>query len=720
MDKNDTGSGTREPAMEGPKEQEQKTDSKLNCAAEQIRLEKKVDLFEFKKAEPNNPYTETHTETYEKSVPQGMGMYLLKVPNAWALLDEGKKHVGKLPHIIFVLDASGSMEGCWGYLAKACNSLMDRIQKKDPTLSCVRTFTFDHEVRVIPEKRVSTNIHECGGGSTSFLEPFNRIESELKNIPQNEEIKIIFGSDGQFDIRLHSFEILEAALGGLKDKNISFFCLAIGDDYPTRVANYLLQLYNHPVTNNELIFKVYHPQEEKEFDIEIRKIEKYLFKTKAEITTSTPLRASPMDAPATKFAEGTYILVDKPEVEFKLEDNAPKNIKAKEIPRVDEIAEMYRDWTYKIQVYASSKNTKKHIALKNAKELIETIKGLNHLYFQKTGIDLDAKTLDGMTKHYEKKDKIPANMFILSEVMKEIFWKLTIIHDSKFFDFKENEIVDTIGKKVGEELGIASAFKKAYKGEFDKMINAIVEKININKSEITEDKASQSTISGSLIGEVYNSLLCDIDVPSTQTVDESEEILNFIPRLGYCIVVESTSDPRRVKVTDASKIDQYRSNFEEPHENLPVLGKGEVLIPLFDKGDFLNRKADLKTKTDQFNQFIAADMKKDLENYSDELYLDTLFQTYTLLSKRITRDDAIEKLKVKEFKQKIFYSLKMMDHIKPIIESTKLLSRARFNESLSDEELAELVAFSRFVRTQENKLKEEMDAIKKESKILRK
>jgi hypothetical protein len=81
------------------------------------------------------------------------------------------------------------MSSWWGKLAEFWNEVI-------PKENCY-TITFDNTVKICNTNILSKRIFDHGGGRTSIPEAFVEFEKYLANVPKEDNVTVIFISDGE-------------------------------------------------------------------------------------------------------------------------------------------------------------------------------------------------------------------------------------------------------------------------------------------------------------------------------------------------------------------------------------------------------------------------------------------------------------------------------------------------------------------------------------------
>lgn len=139
--------------------------------------------------------------------------------------------------IIGVIDCSGSMEGVWGWLADHWN----RYIPSDNSI----TITFDTKAKLVKDNVLDKDIYKHGGGGTIITSGFELLEQQLANVPSDQDITVLFISDGE-DNNRHTLEKRIADLkGNMSIHRINFICLGVGSGFPTFISLRLREKYHN-------------------------------------------------------------------------------------------------------------------------------------------------------------------------------------------------------------------------------------------------------------------------------------------------------------------------------------------------------------------------------------------------------------------------------------------------------------------------------------------
>ena len=128
--------------------------------------------------------TEQVQKYYYHWIPKGE-----EISNEKALTEQQASQ--KEPWVIGIIDSSGSMSSWWNHVAKNYNDLIDSLSTKK-----VITYCFSDRIYPEPKNRLSNSIHDYGASMTNIVLAMNQLQTEIAKIPDSEEIKVVFVSDG--------------------------------------------------------------------------------------------------------------------------------------------------------------------------------------------------------------------------------------------------------------------------------------------------------------------------------------------------------------------------------------------------------------------------------------------------------------------------------------------------------------------------------------------
>jgi hypothetical protein len=283
-------------------------------------------------------------------------MKVFKIPKA------SEKANQKSGCVIGIIDASGSMQNVWTWLADFWNKC---IPKDD-----LHTITFDTISRVCANNTLDTTISKHGGGGTNITVAFEAFEAKLKTLPLGSHVTALFISDGQ-DNHLNTLETRFSKLNGNPGHIINFVCLGVGAGFPTFISMKLRELYHNGQGDLPAIFLIEYPSE-KAFFNKFESMRQY-FAHNSQVKVHPAVCVFPWQEYTDKVYENTWVLTDHKEIEV---DGKVIDLSTKDFLQLEGVCDLWRGWVQAIHL-ESLKGDVKDKALKTLKlmeEMIELIK----------------------------------------------------------------------------------------------------------------------------------------------------------------------------------------------------------------------------------------------------------------------------------------------------------------------------------------------------------
>ena len=143
--------------------------------------------------------------------------------------------------LVGIIDASGSMGKLWKLLVAQWNGLLEE-NRHNQTF----TITFDTKARCnMLDPALRTLLNKHGGGGTTLDEPFLKFQEIWREqIPPQNEIKVVFISDGQDNELATLQNRLEKLRPVVPGQIVTFMCLGILSEFPTFVSMKLRDIYH--------------------------------------------------------------------------------------------------------------------------------------------------------------------------------------------------------------------------------------------------------------------------------------------------------------------------------------------------------------------------------------------------------------------------------------------------------------------------------------------
>ncbi|CAK71167.1 unnamed protein product (macronuclear) [Paramecium tetraurelia] len=261
--------------------------------------------------------------------------------------DKKGKEGNAILTIIGVIDASGSMSGCWEWLSDFWNQ---SIPKEN-----LITITFDTRQKISAEGVLSKRIKDHGGGGTEIVPAFQTMETELQKVPIQNNITVIFISDGQ-DNNVRTIDERMKKLGGnTQNRNINFICLGVESGFPTNISMNLRQLYHRGDPQIPAIYLIEHASPQAFFN-KFETMKKYFYPSQ-QLKLDRMINLFPYDEDVTdEVYEGQWIITKKNQLQILQEDKDPIVLQpiAESDLLVDDVVDLFRSWVQNLQIRAMS------------------------------------------------------------------------------------------------------------------------------------------------------------------------------------------------------------------------------------------------------------------------------------------------------------------------------------------------------------------------------
>ena len=211
------------------------------------------------------------------------------------------------------------------------------------------------------------------GGGTNLYLAFSKLDQILETIPVDDEVKVVFLSDGADSI--HGDKLMEK-LGTLKGagerKKLTFMCIGVGKEFPTQVSLFLREKYHRGDGSIPSVFLVEYISDRAFFN-KFQSIKKYCV-TKQKIRLNPPQKLYPWDdkrQPETVEDSWLFsfdqdlILNDINKIEYQDQDF-----------NLDAVAEIFRAWSQKLQIEFLAKKISFEVAKERAMVCFEMMNGI--------------------------------------------------------------------------------------------------------------------------------------------------------------------------------------------------------------------------------------------------------------------------------------------------------------------------------------------------------
>ena len=282
----------------------------------------------------------------------------------------------KASMVIGIIDASGSMEQVWAWLADFWNKC---IPKED-----TYTITFDVKTKIAPNNILETSIYKHGGGGTNITVAFEELEKKLQTIPLGTAITVLFISDGQ-DNQLGTLETRFKKLKGNLGKTINFICLGVGAGFPTFISMRLREIYHNGQGDLPALFLIEYASE-KAFLNKFESMKQY-FQHNTLLSINPSVCVYPWEDNKTQVYENTWILTNSNEIEL---NGKVFDLTSKDFLQLDGICDLFRGWVQAIHLESLKGDIKDR-----AKKAIKVMDDIVNIVKAEKNIDiLKIKDLD--------------------------------------------------------------------------------------------------------------------------------------------------------------------------------------------------------------------------------------------------------------------------------------------------------------------------------------
>ena len=293
-------------------------------------------------------------------------------------------------YIVGIFDSSGSMNGQWAWAAKNWNKYivnnteLQNVQKL--------TITFSNDSYIVPNNVLSTNINDHHSSGTVISKGLILFEEELKKIPVDKSIGLIFLSDGADGSPGTLSTLLSQPKTVLDGRKLAFLCLGAGKGFPTKTAMQLRKTYHRGDDSVPAVFLIEHPSDNA-YQQKFKDILPYLM-FKQEVKIQPAVCVFPWKDNTETVYEGSWIITDHDKLTI---NGKEQSVNAYHL-YVYGIQELFRSWVQ--ELYIESLNGATDIsdkAFKTLNKMDDIIQGIkqqqdvNILRFDKITDDMNFK-----------------------------------------------------------------------------------------------------------------------------------------------------------------------------------------------------------------------------------------------------------------------------------------------------------------------------------------
>jgi len=469
----------------------------------------------------------------------------------------------KDPWVIGVIDSSGSMSGWWKHVAENYNALVDSLATKK-----IITYCFSDKIYAEPNIRLKDSISQYGSSMTNIFLAFQHLETEMQKIPDDEEIKVIFVSDGQ-DTCNGNLEVLLRGLQGAMNKKISFMCLGVQSGFPTFLSLNLREKYHRGDPTIPSIFLIEYASD-KAFFNKFQSIKPY-FKAKEEIRIEPHQKLFPWEDFVKTVAEEQWIMSrDKSitlqgDVDFEYKDD---NFS------IESVSEVFRSWSQKLQLDSVNKKLTAPQAKEFASaayhlmmEILDDVKIVKGIDILNAGLSDKDSFENTVLNHQMKlgKERIRGYLTAVEEIMngKDL---------TSLGEYEAAKIIG-LGTIVGKRQQRVLALNNLTKDSFDRMIDEF--KTTIASIQLADTTALPESHTSKL--NLFKLLKDTTLLRGLSKIPSVIDLAELFPFIGI---------PVTLKRTEGSQSDPWKVNVKSYYTKEGDFDSREI--------DFLTRKLNTK------------------------------------------------------------------------------------------------------------------------------
>eukprot|EP00826_Nyctotherus_ovalis_P016498 TRINITY_DN14775_c0_g1_i8.p1 TRINITY_DN14775_c0_g1~~TRINITY_DN14775_c0_g1_i8.p1 ORF type:complete len:1007 (+),score=286.44 TRINITY_DN14775_c0_g1_i8:187-3207(+) len=486
-------------------------------------------------------------------------------------------YIHQVPHtskkspqcFISVVDASGSMSSYWRELAVNFNKYI-------PKQNAI-TITFDSTPRLCSDNTLKSNIDVHGGGGTNITAAFEMMDTQIAKIKVNQELTILFISDGQ-DNDIGSLERRLKLLKGSQGHTINFICLGIERQFPTFLSMYLREFYHNGLPSIPALYLIeyYTPA------ALVNKFEsmKEFFVHKKLLQVRPPVNVFPWLGPVPSVYESTWVLTSQPQLEIE----GKKHNAGADGMSLDSIFELFRGYIQQLQMLSLSKNAQ---LKKYAAETLETMQSILNYYKKTEGID-------------------PMKWVTDADLLKVNFSERVKLHTLRHSQFRLKAYVESVENIAkGEEVKKMSEWEAAKKIGIGTITGTYKQKrFNLKKFTVDmyrkalEDfvgvyeetklvRGTEQEVSATLKQAQKDVFLEKNFIQALKQCDSQFALIETLPVIGLAVKLKRslkvTDDPWENEVlaisqTAINSLELFHSNYKLPHADPKIAFVNCVLL----------------------------------------------------------------------------------------------------------------------------------------------
>lgn len=586
---------------------------------------------------------------------------------------------------IGIIDSSGSMNSCWPFVKKFYNELIEELDLEKVTTMC-----FDTSVHPVPEKKLKDKLSAHGGGCTDIYKPFVEFEKIISKIPEGEEIKVLFISDG-CDNCNNNLEQKLKTLNGNKGRSVSFMCLGVQKGFPTFISMQCREIYHNADQSIPSIFLIEYSSE-KAFFNKFQAIKPFLTVLE-EIKLDPEQFLFPWEAVSPAITENKWIVSEDNQISVR--DGAMTLTYDDNNFSVEGITDIFRSWTQKLQLDSINKRVTPEKTQEFAESTYNLMNEIATDIFKSKGLKLIVTEEDSNEIKNFKESVIGLQVKRTGLRIQGYFDSVKALKDGlnlqKLSEFEAAKIIG-LGTVVGKHQQRAMAMNNITKDKFKTMVSEFT--TVLDSLELNNETSSSPALT---TGKTLLSIFKDDSLKAGLSLIESPiYFLELFSLVGLPVKLKRNDgcdkDPWNVviqdfskttKAVDASQFDlaTHKLTIKEGAEEVeytgfvPLLGeKDQQLAALFD--------------TSLVKYALSYNLTFEIDSIFDESYFILLANLYKSIAKNT--DETSEAIK-----DQIYWSLKAISGQKPfssLLQAFKTGDASQF-ASFKNLEAFYLVAF---------------------------
>ena len=342
--------------------------------------------------------------------------------------------------LIAVIDVSKSMENYFQHLATSWN---ETTKNNESFL-----IMFDRKATQLEESVLEGDLYKYGGGGTNITCGFELLDKKLKKTDPSISITLIFVSDGDDNNQATLANRINNLLGHRNKFNISFLCLGVGKEFPTRVALRLRQKYHNGDPSVPAIFLIEYPSKAA-FDNKFSQLKEF-FSPNKKRTVSQKVHAVPWNFTSEIFEEGYFVSNTK---EIKV-DGKIDLLCTPIVNNPDAVSDLFRTWSQTLNCDLLNRESK---VLENAKVTFQMMEKVISMFKEQRSFDLI--TGKPVEKDFDEQELLMVNS--LKEKLHKVSWYIKDIREILYGEKSSTTDDFEAAKRIGLGTILTGAQKRS-------------------------------------------------------------------------------------------------------------------------------------------------------------------------------------------------------------------------------------------------------------------